>query len=218
MSKELMSMNSSQRADRKEKTRKAITDAAFQLFADNGIMTTTTQEIAKKADISHGLIFSYFPTRDILILTMIEDFGLRLVSRMNELSQPLGSLAQILESNLVVIAENEAFYARLLHEGPTIPQTARSSYIVNLNSISAKILAAIKREFKQDNSSDQKVQMWLRCWNGLVLYYLMYRDLISPGKSVIDEKKEEIIGFFLKSIAGEAHETLPVVRKTHRTA
>lgn len=211
-------MNSSQRGDRKEKTRKAIIDSAFQLFSENGIMTTTTQEIAKNANISHGLIFSYFPTRDILILTMIEEFGLRLVSRMNELAQPLGALQQILESDLTVIAENEAFYARLMHEGPTIPQTARSSYIVNLNSISAKILLAIKRELKQGNSNDLNAQMWLRCWNGLVLYYLMYRDLISPGKSVINEKKDEIIGFFLKSLKGNAHETLPIVRKTNRTA
>ncbi|NTU61750.1 MAG: TetR/AcrR family transcriptional regulator [Caldiserica bacterium] len=211
-------MDSNQRGDRKEKTRKAIMDSAYKLFSDNGIMATTTQEIAKNANISHGLIFSYFPTRDILILTMIEEFGLRLVSRMNELVQPLGSLQQILESDLTVIAENEAFYARLMHEGPTIPQTARSSYIVNLNSISAKILAAIKREFKLEGMTDQNAQMWLRCWNGLVLYYLMYRDFISPGKSVINEKKEEIIGFFLKSLKGNTNETLPIVRKTNRTA
>lgn len=217
MSKELMSMNSSQRGDRKEKTRKAIIDSAYKLFSENGIMTTTTQEIAKNANISHGLIFSYFPTRDILILTMIEEFGLRLVSRMNELALPLGTLQQILESDLTMIAENEAFYARLMHEGPTIPQTARSSYIVNLNSISAKILGAIKRELKQENSNDLNAQMWLRCWNGLVLYYLMYRDLISPGKSVINEKKDEIIGFFLSSLKGN-NETLPIVWKTHRTA
>ncbi|MBP7732946.1 MAG: TetR/AcrR family transcriptional regulator [Caldisericia bacterium] len=211
-------MDSSQRSDRKEKTRKAIMDSAFQLFSDNGIMSTTTQEIARNANISHGLIFSYFPTRDILILTMIEDFGLRLVSRMNELSQPLGSLEQTLESDLTVIAENEAFYARLMHEGPTIPQTARSSYIVNLNSISAKILAAIKREFKSEGMSDQSAQMWLRCWNGLVLYYLMYRDLIDPGKSVINEKKDEIISFFVKSIKGSIYETLSIMWKAHRTA
>lgn len=210
-------MDSSQRGDRKEKTRKAIMDSAFQLFSEHGIMATTTQEIAKNANISHGLIFSYFPTRDILILTMIEEFGLKLVSRMNELVQPFGSLEQILSSNLTVIAENESFYARLMHEGPTIPQTARSSYIVNLNSISARILAAVKREYNEQGLSDAQAQMFLRGWNGLVLYYLMYRDLISPGKSVIDEKKEEIISFFLKSLKGSIHETLSVMWKAHRT-
>lgn len=216
MSKELMSMDSSQRGDRKEKTRKAIMDSAFQLFSEHGIMATTTQEIAKNANISHGLIFSYFPTRDILILTMIEEFGLKLVSRMNELVQPLGTLEQTLESDLTVIAENEAFYARLMHEGPTIPQTARSSYIVNLNSISARILAAVKREYNEQGLSDAQAQMFLRSWNGLVLYYLMYRDLISPGKSVINEKKDEIIDFFLKSLKGSIHETLSVMWKAHR--
>ena len=209
-------MDSSQRGDRKEKTRKAIMDSAFQLFSEHGIMATTTQEIAKNANISHGLIFSYFPTRDILILTMIEEFGLKLVSRMNELVQPFGSLEQILSSNLTVIAENEAFYARLMHEGPTIPQTARSSYIVNLNSISARILAAVKREYNEQGLSDAQAQMFLRSWNGLVLYYLMYRDLISPGKSVINEKKDEIIDFFLKSLKGSIHETLSVMWKAHR--
>lgn len=211
-------MDSSQRADRKEKTRNAIADAAYQLFSENGIMTTTTQDIAKKAGISHGLIFSYFPTRDILILTMTDEFGLKMVSRMNELALPLGNLEQILEANLTAISENEAFYARLMHEGPTIPQTARSSYIANLNLISVKILSAIKRELKPETTNDQNAQMWLRCWNGLVLYHLMYRDLISPGKSVINEKKDEIIRFFLKSLKGSTNETLSVVRKTNRTA
>jgi AcrR family transcriptional regulator len=218
MSKELMSMDSGQRSDRKEKTKKAIIDAAFELFSCNGIMMTTTQEIAKKAGISHGLIFSYYPTRDILILTLIEDFGVRLVSRMNELSQPLGSLEQVLSSHLAVISENEALYARLMHEGPTIPQTARSAYIVNLNSISGKILSAIKREFDKNDMTDSKAQMWLRTWNGLILYYLLYRDFISPGMSVIDEKKEEMISFFMESLRSGTYETLPVVRKTHRTA
>jgi AcrR family transcriptional regulator len=215
MSEVSMSTDSGQRSERKEKTRKAIVDSAFELFASNGIMVTTTQEIAKNAGISHGLIFSYFPTRDILILTMIEEFGLKLVSRMNEISEPLASLEQVLNAHLTVISENEAFYARLMHESPTIPQTARSTYIMNLNSISAKILTAIKRDSSKD---DHQAQMWLRTWNGLIFYYLMYRDFISPGKSVIEEKRNEITSFFQNCLKGVNDETLPVVRKTHRTA
>jgi AcrR family transcriptional regulator len=204
-------MDSGQRSDRKERTKKAIMDAAFKLFSEAGIMTTTTQEIAKEAGISHGLIFSYFPTRDILILTIIEEFGLTLVSRMNNLVTPLDELPKILEANLDVIAENEAFYARLMHEGPTIPQTARSAYIMNLNSISGRILTAFKHELKD---SLLNPQMLLRAWNGLIYYYLINRDFISPGKSVLSERKAEILGFFENILKGGTCETLPILRTT----
>lgn len=57
----------------KAKSRRAIMSAALNLFAKNGFSATTTDEIAKKARVSKGLIFSHFPTKEDILLAMIDN-------------------------------------------------------------------------------------------------------------------------------------------------
>lgn len=52
----------------RQRTKKAIIDAAFELFANEGFAQTSISAIAKKAGISKGLIYHYFASkREILI-------------------------------------------------------------------------------------------------------------------------------------------------------
>lgn len=46
--------------------RQAILQAAVPMFARNGFDGTSTAEVAKAAGVSHGTIFSYFPTKEAL--------------------------------------------------------------------------------------------------------------------------------------------------------
>jgi len=61
------------RAEKKEKTRKAILRAALELFAKQGFYRTTTKAIARKAGIAEGTLFNYFPTKEDLALYFFED-------------------------------------------------------------------------------------------------------------------------------------------------
>ncbi len=59
----------------KAESRSAIITAAVELFARKGFSATTTEQIAKKAKVSKGLIFAHFPTKqDILLTIIIEEF------------------------------------------------------------------------------------------------------------------------------------------------
>ena len=49
----------------KAKSRSAIFSAALELFAKKGFSSTTADEIARKAKVSKGLIFSHFSTKKI---------------------------------------------------------------------------------------------------------------------------------------------------------
>jgi len=51
----------------REERKQSIMDAALHLFAENGYEGTTTASIAKHANISHGLIFKYFESKDDLL-------------------------------------------------------------------------------------------------------------------------------------------------------
>jgi AcrR family transcriptional regulator len=60
----------------KAESRGAILSAALELFAKRGYSATTTDEIAKKAKVSKGLIFAHFGTKqDILLAILDEQIG-----------------------------------------------------------------------------------------------------------------------------------------------
>jgi AcrR family transcriptional regulator len=56
----------------KEKTRKAILQAALGLFARRGFYRTTTKAISQKARIAEGTLFNYFQTKEDLALYFFE--------------------------------------------------------------------------------------------------------------------------------------------------
>jgi len=62
------------RVDRSEApSRIAILDAAESLFAERGFDATPTKAIARRADVTPGLVFYYFPTKESLLKTLVEE-------------------------------------------------------------------------------------------------------------------------------------------------
>jgi AcrR family transcriptional regulator len=57
----------------KADSRRAIITAALELFAKKGFSATTTEQIAKKAKVSKGLVFSHFPTKQEILLAIINE-------------------------------------------------------------------------------------------------------------------------------------------------
>ena len=55
------------------RTREAIIYASLELFAKRGYSATTTEEIAKKARISKGLIFTHFRTKQDILFAILDE-------------------------------------------------------------------------------------------------------------------------------------------------
>jgi AcrR family transcriptional regulator len=55
------------------RTREAIISASLELFAKHGYSATKTEEIAKKARISKGLIFAHFPTKQDILFAILDE-------------------------------------------------------------------------------------------------------------------------------------------------
>lgn len=66
------------RQEQKELTRTGLIQSASRLFIKNGISNTATADVAKAQRVSHGTVFVHFPTREELILAVIDDFGIKL--------------------------------------------------------------------------------------------------------------------------------------------
>lgn len=70
---ELSSKAGGKRHENKQRTRKAILDAALDLFSKHGFYKTTTRQIAAKAGIAEGTMFNYFKTKEDLALYFFEE-------------------------------------------------------------------------------------------------------------------------------------------------
>jgi AcrR family transcriptional regulator len=61
------------RERKKQRTRDAITRAAHQLFVERGYQTTTLPDIAEAADVSTRTIFAYFPSKEDILFSELEE-------------------------------------------------------------------------------------------------------------------------------------------------
>lgn len=64
------------RKEQKEARKRQIIQATLDMFVERGYYGTKTSQISKRADISEGLLFHYFPTKEILLEELI-NIGLK---------------------------------------------------------------------------------------------------------------------------------------------
>jgi AcrR family transcriptional regulator len=58
---------------KRERTRRLISDKAFELFIDHGFGRTTVEQIAAAAEVGPSTLYRYFPTKETLVLEFVED-------------------------------------------------------------------------------------------------------------------------------------------------
>lgn len=59
---------------RSEERKKKILNCAKRLFSKNGFYKTQISDIAKAAKIARGTIYQYFENKDIIYMTLLEDY------------------------------------------------------------------------------------------------------------------------------------------------
>jgi AcrR family transcriptional regulator len=192
-----MSMQAATRQEQKIATRDRLVNAAMELFARQGIAQTTTADVAKSIQMSHGTVFLHFPKRDDLVIAVIDEFGRRLAAEFRvALERDLG-LRAVLHAHLRVLAGIEPFYARLVIEAPLLPPKVRSTLLMLHAAVSQRLFLALERERKAGRARKFERPLLFNTWIGLVHHYLVNRDVFATGDSVIAEMGDTLVQHFM---------------------
>jgi AcrR family transcriptional regulator len=119
------------RERKKLRTRQAIAAAALRLFAERGFEETTIADIAAAADVSPRTFFSYFPSKEDVVFSEIDD---RLADARERLDRrppdetPLASMRRIVLETMEALAAEEGQFAatriKLMLERPALQARA----------------------------------------------------------------------------------------------
>ena len=185
------------RKEQKAQTRRLILEAAILEFGRTGFEGTSISDVAKRADVSYGNVFAHFTTKEELFTKTIEEFGQRVVARMNELSQAGASLKSVISTHLRVIGEFEELYSQTVAKSFMLPEFARTSIVDIQSAISHQISIAAKSDIEKNKIKNVPIHMLFNSWSALIGYYLANRQMFAPGGSVVEGKGQEIIDFFM---------------------
>ena len=196
-------MPQTKRQQQKEFTRQKIIDTAFRMYAVTGF-STSTNAIAQEAEISHGAIFAHFPTREILQITVIEQFAHEVGEKLHNLSGSSSNIAELLHAHIRIIEGYEPFYKKMISEFSTLPQEAMALLVSVQSIISYHFGIVIEREQKKETVKNILLHMLFNTWIGLLHYYLQNSELFAPGASVLKKCKDELIDSFVRLISNQA--------------
>ncbi len=189
------------RRERKERTRRLLLRAALEQFSRTGFVATRTLDIARRAGVSHGTVFVHFATREVLVARVIEEFGKRVAARMHELASEGSGVKEVLKAHLRGLLEFEPFYARLVTEGPLLPQEAGGALIAIQSAISFHLNQAAEREMDAGTVKRMPAHLLFNTWVGLVHYYTANREAFAPRASVLERHGGELINHFMSLIS-----------------
>ncbi len=146
-----MSASPGLRERKKQRTREAITEAAWRLFAERGFDAVTVADVAAAAEVSPATVFNYFGTKEDLVYGRMEAFEEELLDAVRE--RPVGESILQAFSRFVLLArgllaetdpESAARLAtitRVITESPALLGRERQIYARYTDSL-AELIAA----------------------------------------------------------------------------
>lgn len=99
-------------AQGKESKRQAILEAAVRVFAAKGYFGARMRDVAIAAAVADGTLYLYFPSKEGLLIAILEEYGRAFVQRARSdcqrLPDPRQQLQTVLERHLVSLERNRA--------------------------------------------------------------------------------------------------------------
>jgi AcrR family transcriptional regulator len=169
----------------RQATRAELVRAGLRVVAKKGFANATTAAIARETGKAHGTVFVHFPTRDSLVVEMVNEIGRIISHRLAALPSQATGLAEILDAHLAALADQEIYLSRILQETISLPPSARALLFAFQSGIASKIRAGLAQDVSSGRAREFDPVALANMWIALTNHYLINRDLFAPGDSVI---------------------------------
>ena len=136
------------RERKKQQTRQLIADTARRLFAERGFEGVPVAEVARRADVSEATVFNYFPTKEDLFYSGLEEFEEKLLAAVRDRKPGMSVLAAFRDFMLV---ERGVFDMKAA--GGDDEATERVRTITRVITESPALLARERQVFAEYSSS-----------------------------------------------------------------
>ena len=99
-----------------EERKQEILETAIKLFSVNGFEKTSISDIAKEIGIAQGLCYRYFPSKDVLFQSAINEYSNILVANMTKnINIKKDSLKDILRKMILFAEQEDDTYYPVFH-------------------------------------------------------------------------------------------------------
>lgn len=165
------SENRGLRERKKEATRARLIDAATDLVEKQGYVNTTVEQIANAVDVSPRTVAHYFPSKDRLLLSLVDRYAEAAGVELANVADDVPPLRALLECNLLLLerlsaqrpptgARRIATLLRTIHVSPPLQQLAST---VRTPSMIAEVARRLGT-----TPADRRVELTLAVWGAVV--------------------------------------------------
>lgn len=143
------------RAQQKEKTRRALVDAAFsQLSAENSFSNLSLREVSRQAGIAPTSFYRHFADMNELGLTMVDEAGLTLRQLMRQARERIAKGGSVIQTSVDTFMEfienNSDVFRLLLRERSGTSAAFRSAVHREIQHFIAELADYLRRANKTD--------------------------------------------------------------------
>ncbi|GAA3667431.1 hypothetical protein GCM10022237_29230 [Nocardioides ginsengisoli] len=148
------------RERKKQETRRRITDAAIELFAERGFEQVPVADIAAAADVSTATVFNYFPAKEDLIYDGMASFNESVLAAIRDRADGVS----VVQAFRVYVIQPRGVLAD--PASPVVPALARIARIVRDSpSLQARERLEADREVEALRELlAEELDDELRCW------------------------------------------------------
>lgn len=183
---------------------KEIIDAAGKILTQSGISGLTTKNLAKEMGFSEAAIYRHFPSKEAIILAMLDFLRSNMDTRLAAVNQSQGveeRFRAIFSSQFSFFAQNQHFVVAVFSDGLWEESGQVNQAILALMQTKMKYLLPLIQEgqnlglFKSSITSEQIAHIVMGSFR---LHMFKWRvsgfsfDLVSSGNELIDSILEVI--------------------------
>ena len=204
------------RQEKKKQTKKAILEAAIELFGANGFESTSISQLAKKAGVGKGTVYSYFNTKHDILQAFcdgeLEFIHEQLTTKSDQDSHVIDQMVTIYMAEFEYIRRNPEF-GRLYMQEIVFPRKALLEQHKEQENKYFEMLFPIIEKAKERGEVRRDMEPLHICGHFYALYLLIvhawYSDIIRE-----DEAEEAMRALFHQAVHGIAPEHSTIARCT----